>query len=95
MLGDAQCQEPALMFGGAVARVRAPPIARMHRIQPQHDAVAVNLGDDRGGGDRGRDGVAADHRSGRTKNSRRALVAVDQGVRGGDGEVFDDSYNFV
>src|SRR5262245_51127813 len=49
------------MLGHAVALVMLEAIAGIEEAQPGHQAVARDLGDDRGGGDRGDDGVAADH----------------------------------
>ena len=62
---------------GRVAGIAAPAIVREAHRQPRHRPVAQHLGDDRGGGDRQRPAVAADHAL-HGAGQRRRLVAVHQ-----------------
>ena len=62
MDGRPEPRERREMLGHAVAHVALEAVAGMGQAQPPHQPVARHLGDDRGGGDRGDDGVAADHR---------------------------------
>ena len=52
------------MAAGAVAHVGLPAVAGKLLRKRHHHPVARDLGDDRGGGDREREPVAADHRRG-------------------------------
>src|SRR3954464_15238373 len=60
MRGRTMLLQGRQMVPGRVADIRFPPIYGVcHRKLP-HDLVPLDLGDDRGGGDRKRDPVAAD-----------------------------------
>ena len=54
--------ERGKVFRHAVAHVPLEPIAGMRRAETRHQTIARHLGDDRGGGDRSHQAVAADHR---------------------------------
>jgi len=69
--------ECRLMLGRAVADIGRPAIALIALGQAPHEAVARHLGDDRGGGDREREPVAADDGAHGAGEGRRA-VAVDE-----------------
>src|SRR6185369_12923301 len=71
--------EGAEMTLGRVADIRLPPIYGVRRRELPHDLVSLDLGDDRGGGDRKRDRIAADDAGDRAGEIGR-LVAVDQSI---------------
>src|SRR5262249_20735613 len=49
------------MLGHAVALVMLEAVAGIEQAQSRHEPVARDFGDDGGGGDRGHDGISADH----------------------------------
>ena len=59
--GGAKPRERPEMLGYAVALVALEAVTGIEHSQSGHQPVARDLGDDRGGGYRGDDGVAADH----------------------------------
>jgi hypothetical protein len=71
-----------------VAHVAREPVARVAHVQLAHDRVAVDLRDDRSGGDRAHEGVAL--RVGALRNREVGnLTPVDEHEAGDDGEPFD------
>ena len=69
--------EGKTMMGGGVAAIGFPAKAPVIGGQPGHQAVAGHLGDDRGGGNRERDGVAANDKLFGAAEARRT-IAVDE-----------------
>ncbi|MNE73029.1 hypothetical protein D3C80_1690140 [compost metagenome] len=63
-------------------------VAGVLGIEQLHLAIAADLGQNRGGGDRRHLAVALDHRSARHLQDR-AAIAVDQRQPGGDRQTFD------
>ena len=63
--------EGLAVLGCGVAFVRGETVLRVEEVELAHEGVAINLGDDRGGGDGEREGVAI----------------VEAGLRAGVGEL--------
>ncbi len=80
---DAMRLDGAGMLRRAVTLVRLPAIAAIAARELHHHPVARHLGDDRGGGDRERAAVAADHGARFAGEPARRNVAVDQRRGGG------------
>ena len=79
---DAQALDRVAMLGRRVADVGAELPARVERVGPVHEAVAGDLGDDRGRGDGGTRRVAVDDRP-LLVSELRHRKAVDEAQRFG------------
>ena len=85
--GGAEGDEGAEMLRGGVSLVRGEAVAGMRGVERREEAVAVNLGDDGGGGDGERERVAVDEAG--LGAGVVELHGVDEEVVGGDGEGAD------
>ena len=82
---DAEPLDRRAVLGRRVADVGGELPAGMARVGAAHVAVARDLGDDRGGGDRGARGVAADRRrAARSRVADREAVAQADAARARD-----------
>ena len=90
--GGAEGDEGAEVLRGGVSLVRGEAVAGMRGVERREEAVAVDLGDDGGGGDGERERVAVDEaglRAGVGKVERSRLHGVDEQVVWRDGEGAD------
>ena len=81
MNGQPMHTDAGIMRARRIADIGLPAILRMLLMQPAHQPVALDLGEDRGGGDRQGPPVAADDRRRRAGQAGRPEPPVDQRMR--------------
>jgi len=93
MRGEAEPAQGRAVLRRRIAGIGLPSVARIAPRQGLHDPVAPHLGDDRSGGDRKGEMVAADDGLDRA-TERRSDVAVDEGAIRTDPERGEPSHRF-